>query len=70
MPVLRNPSGDGLGRFVFIWSGQFLSQVGTLMTSLALIFWAYDLTGRAAELAGNVRLFGRNGIRITWYDRT
>ena len=43
--------GDGLGRFVFIWSGQFLSQVGTLMTSLALIFWAYDLTGRATELA-------------------
>ena len=49
--TLRNPNGDGLGRFVFIWSGQFLSQVGTLMTSLALIFWAYDLTGRATELA-------------------
>ena len=49
--ALRNPNGDGLGRFVFIWSGQFLSQVGTLMTSLALIFWAYDLTGRATELA-------------------
>jgi len=49
--ALRNPDGEGLGRFVFIWSGQFLSQVGTLMTSLALIFWAYDLTGRATELA-------------------
>ena len=41
----------GLGRFVFIWSGQFLSQVGTMMTSLALVFWAYDITGRATELA-------------------
>ncbi len=51
MPAPRNPNGDGLGRFVFIWSGQFLSQVGTLTTSLALIFWAYDLTGRATELA-------------------
>ena len=49
---LRSTGEDqGLGRFVFIWSGQFLSQVGTLMTSLALIFWAYDLTGRATELA-------------------
>jgi len=37
--------------FLIAWSGQFLSQVGTLMTSLALIFWAYDLTGRATELA-------------------
>jgi len=44
-------SRTGLGRFAFIWSGQFLSQVGTLMTSLALVFWAYDLTGRATELA-------------------
>ena len=51
MPALRDPGGEGFGRFVFIWSGQFLSQVGTLVTSLALIFWAYDLTGRATELA-------------------
>ncbi len=41
----------GMSSFLVIWSGQFLSQVGTLMTSLALIFWAYDLTGRATELA-------------------
>jgi len=47
----RHPNDGGLGRFAFIWSGQFLSQIGTLMTSLALIFWAYDQTGRATELA-------------------
>ena len=47
----RAQGRGGLGRFAFIWSGQFLSQVGTLMTSLALIFWAYDITGRATELA-------------------
>jgi len=41
----------GLGPLAFIWSGQFLSEIGTLMTSLALIFWAYDQTGRATELA-------------------
>ncbi len=46
-------TGDprGMQEFLIAWSGQFLSQVGTLMTSLALIFWAYDLTGRATELA-------------------
>jgi len=36
--------------FLTIWSGQFLSQIGTLMTSLALAFWAFDVTGRATEL--------------------
>ena len=41
----------GMSAFLVVWSGQFLSQVGTLMTSLALIFWAYDRTGRATELA-------------------
>jgi DHA3 family macrolide efflux protein-like MFS transporter len=41
----------GMRSFLVIWSGQLLSQVGTLMTSLALIFWAYDTTGRATELA-------------------
>ena len=47
----RSVDNGGLARFAFIWSGQFLSQIGTLMTSLALIFWAYDQTGRATELA-------------------
>jgi len=40
----------GMRAFFIVWSGQFLSQVGTLMTSLALAFWAFDITGRATEL--------------------
>jgi DHA3 family macrolide efflux protein-like MFS transporter len=41
----------GMSVFLVVWSGQFLSEIGTLMTSLALVFWAYDQTGRATELA-------------------
>ena len=41
---------SGLGRFTFIWVGQLASQVGTVVTSLALAFWAFDVTGRATEL--------------------
>jgi MFS family permease len=51
MTGIERHGRHGLGPFTFIWSGQLLSQIGTLMTSLALIFWAYDLTGRATELA-------------------
>ena len=46
---LREPSG-GLGQFAFIWAGQLASQIGTVMTSLALAFWAFEMTGRATEL--------------------
>jgi len=41
---------SGLGRFTFIWVGQLASQVGTVVTSLALAFWAFEMTGRATEL--------------------
>lgn len=41
---------SGLSGFLIVWSGQFVSTVGTLMTSLALTFWAFDVTGRATEL--------------------
>jgi len=40
----------GLRGFFVVWTGQFVSTVGTLMTSLALTFWAFDVTGRATEL--------------------
>ena len=41
----------GLGSFAFVSLGQFLSQIGSVMASLGLMFWAYEITGRATELA-------------------
>ncbi|MBU1049114.1 MFS transporter [Candidatus Bipolaricaulota bacterium] len=37
--------------FGLIWSGQFLSFVGTGMTRFGLTIWAWQITGRATELA-------------------
>ena len=36
----------GMGAFLVVWPEQFVSTIGTLMTSLALAFWAFD-TGKA-----------------------
>ncbi|MBU1049086.1 MFS transporter [Candidatus Bipolaricaulota bacterium] len=52
----------GLGVFLTVWSGQFVSTIGTLMTSLALAFWAFDITGRATELG--LMVFFTFGPRI------
>lgn len=46
----QTASRRGMGSFLTVWSGQFVSTIGTLMTSLALAFWAFDVTGRATEL--------------------
>jgi MFS family permease len=51
-----------MGSFLVVWSGQFVSTVGTLMTSLALAFWAFDATGRATELG--LMVFFTFGPRI------
>ena len=56
-----NPS-RGLRPFLIVWSGQFVSTVGTLMTSLALAFWAFDITGRATELG--LMVFFTYGPRV------
>jgi len=53
---------QGLRSFLVVWSGQFVSTVGTLMTSLALAFWAFDITGRATELG--LMVFFTFGPRI------
>jgi len=51
MSVLKRPqAGGGLGWFGTICFGQLLSQIGTVMTSLSLGFWAFATTGRATEL--------------------
>ncbi|MFW9808313.1 MAG: MFS transporter [Candidatus Thorarchaeota archaeon] len=37
--------------FSFLWSGQLVSNIGTAISSLALLFYAYDLTGSAMAMA-------------------
>ncbi|MBF2029835.1 MAG: MFS transporter [Oscillatoriales cyanobacterium C42_A2020_001] len=37
--------------FTIIWSGQFVSTVGSYMTEFALILWAWQVTGSATALA-------------------
>jgi len=37
--------------FIIIWSGQFISRIGTAMTRFALLIWAYKQTGSATSVA-------------------
>jgi MFS family permease len=37
--------------FSYLWSGQLVSNIGTAISSLALMFYAYDLTGSAMAMA-------------------
>lgn len=41
----------GMRLFAFIWSGQFLSFLGTYMSQFALSIWAWQKTGEATSLA-------------------
>ena len=42
---------SGMRIFLLIWSGQFVSRVGTALTRFALIIWAYEQTGGATAVA-------------------
>jgi len=37
--------------FSYLWSGQLVSNIGTAISTLALMFYAYDLTGSAMAMA-------------------
>jgi DHA3 family macrolide efflux protein-like MFS transporter len=41
----------GMRAFVVVWTGQFVSVIGTVMTGFALTLWAFEVTGRATDLA-------------------
>lgn len=41
----------GMQKFTFIWSGQFLSLMGSSMTRFAFLIWAYEQTGKASTTA-------------------
>ncbi len=42
---------SGMRAFVIIWIGQFLSLLGSGATRFAITLWAWELTGRATDLA-------------------
>ena len=37
--------------FLVVWSGQLVSQIGTAMSTFALLIWVYERTGRATTVA-------------------
>jgi MFS family permease len=37
--------------FLVVWSGQLVSQIGTAMSTFALLIWIYQRTGRATTVA-------------------
>ena len=41
----------GMRTFVVVWSGQFVSLVGTGLTGFALAIWVYQETGSATQLS-------------------
>ncbi len=45
------PAPTGMRAFLVVWAGQFVSILGTAMTSFALIFWVWEVTGSATALA-------------------
>ena len=42
---------SGMKGFAVVWIGQFISLLGTAMTTFALTLWAYETTGKATPLA-------------------
>ena len=41
----------GMKRFMLVWSGQFVSILGSIMSGFALALWAWMITGQATALA-------------------
>ncbi len=39
-----------LRTFVIVWSGQFVSTIGSSMTSFAIEIWAWEITEKATAL--------------------
>jgi MFS transporter, DHA3 family, macrolide efflux protein len=44
-------ASGGFRTFLVVWSGQLVSQVGTSMTSFALLIWVWERTGTATPIA-------------------
>lgn len=46
-----NHSGKSFGKFLLLWSGQFISAVGSGLTSFGLGIYVFEQTGKASALA-------------------
>lgn len=42
---------SGIVAFSIVWAGQFISMLGTGLTSFATIYWAFDLTNSATPMS-------------------
>jgi len=49
--VAERTRPTGMLGFSIVWSGQFVSMIGTGMTRFALTIWAWQITGQATALA-------------------
>lgn len=47
----EQPQRGSLKTFAILWSGQFISSLGSEMTIFALTLWAWDRTGQATPLS-------------------
>jgi len=50
-PVNQERRSQGMRNFIGVWAGQFLSLLGSSMTSFALGIWAWQQEGEAMPLA-------------------
>ena len=56
LPAIPNPPKN-MGTFLIIWAGQFISMLGSGLTSFAIGVWIFQQTGQAMPFALTV-LFG------------
>src|SRR5687768_621944 len=47
----KAPAGAGMRAFLLIWFGQFISLIGSSLTSFALGVWVYERTGSVTQFA-------------------
>lgn len=55
--MTETKKSGGLGIFMIIWVGQFVSLLGTGMTNFGLPIWIFEQTGRATDLTTIMALF-------------
>ena len=46
-----NKQETGLTNFIILWISQSISELGSAMTSYALVLWAYQQKGTAMSLS-------------------
>lgn len=51
MALAMTKSGTGFGRFLFLWSGQMISAIGSGLTSFGLGIYILQQTGQASAMA-------------------